>query len=1192
MADEFLKKKFKKIMVANRSEIAIRVLRAASELGLRTVAMYTYEDRYSLHRYKADESYQIGADDQPLRPYLDVEEILRVAKMNQVEAIHPGYGFLSENVNFAKRCREEGIVFVGPEPESMEQLGDKIAAKVVAKAAGVPMIPDSHASLTSIDTAQNEARRIGFPVMLKAASGGGGRGMRVVRDAEQLNRAFNEARSEAKTAFGDDTVFLEKFVENPKHIEVQIIGDKYGEVSHLFERDCSVQRRFQKVVEIAPSLTLSQATRDKLYAYALKICRSVNYSNAGTVEFLVDSDENIYFIEVNPRIQVEHTITEEITGVDIVRSQILIAMGYRLSSSKLKLQQKDIECAGFAIQCRITTENPEENFKPDYGTLIAYRSPGGFGIRLDAGSAYAGAQISPFFDSMLVKVTAWGRTFTGAADRLLRALSEFRIRGVKTNIGFLENLLHNDTFRHGACTVNFMGDHPELLKMPRRQDRGTKLLKFMADVIVNGNKDVPFIDPKKNELFRKPIVPSYQLSAISYQQTDEKLIADSSKLIANRGSRDRLQELGRAGFIQWLKNEKQIHYTDTTFRDAHQSLLATRFRTYDMKQVAKSYAHHFGDKLFSIEMWGGATFDVALRFLKECPWKRLEILREQMPNVLFQMLVRGSNGVGYKAYPDNLIVKFIETAAEKGIDVFRIFDSFNNIDSMRTSIQTVVKNTNVLAEACICYTGNIMDTGQWTPDTGKTSSSSGVHRPSSYNKYTLQYYVDMARRLEDEGAHILGIKDMAGLLKPMAAELLIGTLREKISIPIHLHTHDTSGIQSATYLKAIDAGVNVVDVAIASMSGLTSQPNFNSLAAMMKDHPRNNDLDIHTLNQFSNYWEAVRDFYYPFESDLRAGTAEVYENEIPGGQYSNLRPQARSLGLEEKFDTIKENYAVVNKLFGDIVKVTPSSKVVGDMALFMTANNLSPEDLFKKGATLSFPESVKEMMRGDLGLNPGGFPHELQNIILNGEKSHDKNPNDYLAPINFDIEFQKFKQKFGDYVHEMDFLSYQLYPKVFEDFNKHYELYGAVRNIPTPAFFYGMKAGEEILVEIDKGKSILIKFLNMTEPNDAGERTVFFLLNGQTRSITVRDTKVKTNVIAHTKSRSKFDIGAPLQGSISRIFVHEGDEVDINTPLFVIEAMKMESTIASPYKARVKKIHLNERTLVEQDDLIVELEVF
>ena len=1192
MPDEFLKKKFKKIMVANRSEIAIRVLRAASELGMRTVAMYTYEDRYSLHRYKADESYQIGADDQPLRPYLDVEEILRVAKMNQVEAIHPGYGFLSENVNFARRCREEGIIFIGPEPESMEQLGDKIAAKIVAKAAGVPMIPDSHISLTTIDIAQSEAQRIGFPVMLKAASGGGGRGMRVVRDAEQLNRAFNEARSEAKTAFGDDTVFLEKFVENPKHIEVQIIGDKYGEVSHLFERDCSVQRRFQKVVEIAPSLTLSQATKNKLYEYALKICRSVNYSNAGTVEFLVDSDENIYFIEVNPRIQVEHTITEEITGVDIVRSQILIAMGYRLGSSKLKLEQKDIECAGFAIQCRITTENPEENFKPDYGTLIAYRSPGGFGIRLDAGSAYAGAQISPFFDSMLVKVTAWGRTFTGAADRLLRALSEFRIRGVKTNIGFLENLLHNETFRHGACTVNFMGDNPELLKMPRRQDRGTKLLKFMADVIVNGNKDVPFIDPKRNALFRKPVIPSYQLSAISYQQTDEKLIADSYKLIAVKGTRDRLNDFGRAAFIHWLKNEKQIHYTDTTFRDAHQSLLATRFRTYDMQQVAASYAHHFGDKLFSIEMWGGATFDVALRFLKEDPWKRLEILREKMPNVLFQMLVRGSNGVGYKAYPDNLIVKFIETAAEKGIDVFRIFDSFNNVDSMRTSIQTVVKNTNVLAEACICYTGDVMKDFRFSISDFRLKNpnpKSEIENPKS-TKYTLQYYIDMARRLEDEGAHILGIKDMAGLLKPMAAEILIQTLRENVSMPIHLHTHDTSGIQSATYLKAIDAGVNVIDVAMASMSGLTSQPNFNSLAAMMKDHPRNNDLDIHTLNQFSNYWEAVRDLYYPFESDLRAGTAEVYENEIPGGQYSNLRPQARSLGLEEKFDTIKENYAVVNKLFGDIVKVTPSSKVVGDMALFMTANNLSSEDLFKKGATLSFPESVKEMMRGDLGLNPGGFPHDLQNIILNGEKPHDKNPNDYLSPIDFEKEFTTFKEKFGDYVTDLDFLSYQLYPKVYEDFNSHFEKYGAVRNIPTPAFFYGLKHNEEILVEIDKGKSILIKFLNMTEPSDAGERTVFFLLNGQTRSITVRDTKVKTTIVAHKKVTNKFDIGAPLQGSISRIFVNEGDEVDINTPLFVIEAMKMESTIASPYKARVRKIHLPERTLVEQDDLIVELE--
>lgn len=1142
-------------MVANRGEIAIRVLRAATELGLRTVAVFTYEDRYSLHRYKADESYQIGADDAPLRPYLDVEEIIRVAKANAVEAIHPGYGFLSENVGLAKRCREEGITWIGPDPEVMEALGDKVAAKKIARAVEVPMIPDAvfdtEGGVTDADILA-AGQHIGFPVIVKAAAGGGGRGMRVVRTEGELLKAFKEASSEAKTAFGDGTVFLEKFIENPKHIEVQILGDKYGNLVHLYERDCSVQRRFQKVVEIAPSLTLQEATREKLYEYALRICQHVNYSCAGTVEFLLDADENIYFIEVNPRVQVEHTITEEITGIDIVRSQILISMGYALAHPTLKIgAQSDIECQGFAIQCRITTEDPTENFKPDYGTLIAYRSAGGFGIRLDAGSAYAGSQISPFFDSMLVKVTAWGRTYTGAADRLLRALSEFRIRGVKTNIGFLENVLRDETFRTGACTVNFIGDNPQLLKLPRRQDRGTKQLSYLANVIVNGNSDVPFIDPKRNALFRTAKVPHFDVLQAK-----------------PNGTRQILLEKGATGFAEWLKAEKKIHYTDTTFRDAHQSLLATRLRTHDMAKVAESYAAHFGDKLFSLEMWGGATFDVAMRFLKECPWRRLEILRAAMPNVLFQMLIRGSNGVGYKAYPDNLIEKFIEKAAEGGIDVFRIFDSFNNIDSMRTSIRAT-RQTHAIAEACIGYTGDFMD--------------------KSRPKYSLQYYLDMARQLEDEGAHILGIKDMAGLLKPFAAEILVSKLKEHINIPIHLHTHDTSSIQPATYLKAIEAGVDVIDVALSSMSGLTSQPNFNAIVAMMQGHERDNAMDLRLLNQFSNYFEDIREYYYPFESELKAGTAEVYEHEIPGGQYSNLRPQARSLGLESKFETVKQNYKVVNELFGDIVKVTPSSKVVGDMALFMTANGLTKEDVLLRGANLSFPESVKEMMRGDLGLNPGGFPADIQNAILKGEKANDKQPNAYLKPIDFEVEFAKFKEKFGEFVHFNDFLSYQLYPKVWEEFNTHFETYGAVRNIPTPAFFYGLQPNEEILVEIDKGKSILIKYLYKTEPNAAGERTVFFLLNGQTRSIVVRDKKVETKVIAHQKVSLPHHIGAPLQGSLARILVREGDTVAKNTPLFVIEAMKMESTIAAPMSGTIEKIYLAEKTLVEQDDLVIEL---
>ena len=1143
---------FQKILVANRGEIAIRVLRAASELRLRTVAMYTYEDRYSLHRYKADEAYQIGEDDEPLKPYLDIEEILRVAKRNGVEAIHPGYGFLSENVNFAQRCGEEGIIFIGPDPEVMKRLGDKVAAKKIACAVNVPLIEDSKATLDSEKVILHEANNIGFPIMVKAVAGGGGRGMRVVRDEQQLLKAVNEAKGEALTAFGDDTIFLEKYIENPKHIEVQILGDRYQNIVHLFERDCSVQRRFQKVVEIAPSVTLKQNTRNALYEYALAICRHVGYSNAGTAEFLVDQQENIYFIEVNPRIQVEHTITEEITGIDIVRSQILIAMGYPLSDPAISIHnQNDIKANGFAIQCRITTEDPEADFKPDYGKLIAYRSAAGFGIRLDAGSAYAGAKISPFFDSMLVKVTASGRTLSEAADRLGRALAEFRVRGVKTNIGFLVKLLQIESFKAGKATVAFIEENRKDLKPPRYRDRGTKLLRYLANVIVNGNADVKYVDESK--VFKTPLVPSF------------KTLKDYPK-----GSRDELLELGPEKFAQQLKNKKAIQYTDTTFRDAHQSLLATRVRTKDMIRVAESYARHHGQDIFSMEVWGGATFDVSLRFLKECPWKRLELIRQAMPNVLLQMLLRGSNAVGYTAYPDNLIERFIEESWKQGIDVFRIFDSLNWIEGMKTSIRTVRARTSALAEACICYTGDVTN-----PDE---------------KKFNLQYYLDLARRLEDEGAHLIGIKDMAGLLKPYAAEQLITSLKEVVDIPLHLHTHDTSSIQSATYLKAIEAGVDVIDVALSSMSGLTSQPNFNSVVAMLEGHERENKIDLTSLNKFSNYWETVREYYYPFETELKAGTAEVYHHEIPGGQYSNLRPQARGLGLEDQFETIKNNYKYVNDLFGRIVKVTPSSKVVGDMAMFMTANKLTPEDIQQKGTTLAFPDSVKALMRGDLGQIEGGFPAGIQQMILKGEQPYTDQPNAHLQPIDFDAAFDAFKKQFGPYVHFLDFLSYKLYPKVFTDYQHHYETYGTVRNIPSPAFFYGLKPNEEIMIEIESGKRILVRYLNISEPNELGYRIVLFQLNGQNRSIEVKDQAAKTKIVAHKKVESDKEIGAPLQGSLSKILVEEGVKVEVNTPLFIIEAMKMESTITSPMVGKVKKIHLAEKTMVEMDDVVVEME--
>ncbi len=1144
------RKPFTKLLVANRSEIAIRVFRAATELGITTVAIYTHEDRYSLHRYKADEAYQIGPNDEPLKPYLDIEEIIHVAKKNGVDAIHPGYGFLSENVKFARRCAEEGITFIGPSPESMDQLGDKVAAKVIARAVEVPLIEDSQKALTSYEITLEEAHRIGYPIMVKAVSGGGGRGMRVVRDDKELKKAYREARNEAKVAFGDDTIFLEKFIENPKHIEVQVLGDQEGNLVHLFERDCSVQRRFQKVVEVAPAVSLGQQTRNRLYNYALRIANYVNYYNAGTVEFLVDTDENIYFIEVNPRIQVEHTVTEEVTGIDIVRSQILIAMGVPLYDAKIDiLNQASISCLGCAIQCRITTEDPLSGFKPDYGTLIHYRSAGGFGIRLDAGSAFTGARVSPFFDSMLVKVTAWGRTQPEAARRLRRALQEYRVRGVQTNIGFLENVLMNDTFQAGKATVSFIKENQDLLEPSRRQNRGTKMLKYLANVIVNGNPDVKFVD--ENKQFRTPIVPEFD----KYQKPP-------------KGTRDIFLELGREDFVQWLRDNKQIQYTDTTFRDAHQSLLATRVRTKDLVNVAQSYAQH-NPNVFSLECWGGATFDVSLRFLKECPWKRLELLRKAMPNTMLQMLLRGSNAVGYAAYPDNLIEQFIIRAAETGIDIFRIFDSLNWIEAMKTSIRIVREKTNAIAEACICYTGDFTNPKE--------------------KKYTLKYYTNLAKELEAEGAHIIGIKDMAGLLKPYAAEKLVKALRKAVSIPLHLHTHDTSSIQSATYLKAIEAGVDIVDVALSSMSGLTSQPNYNSLVAAMEGHKRENPHNLSLLNQFSNYWEAIRAYYYPFETELRAGTAEVYEYEIPGGQYSNLRPQARGLGLEDQFETIKKNYRDVNELFGHIVKVTPSSKVVGDMAMFMTSNGLTKDDILRKGDSLAFPDSVKALFRGDLGQATGGFPKKLQALVLKGEDPYTERPNAHLAPIDFDAEFMEFRKEFGRYVSMDDFISYKLYPKVFRKYQAHYEEYGAVRNLPTPAFFYGLKSNEEILVDIEEGKNILIQFLNLTEPNEDGMRLANFRLNGQTRSILVKDKHVQIEEVIHLKASSDKHIGAPLQGSLSKVLVREGDEVDVNTPLFVIEAMKMESTITSPQAGVVKQIHLPEKTMVQQDDLVVEL---
>ncbi len=1142
-------KKIEKLLVANRGEIALRVLRAGSELRISTVAMYTYEDRYSLHRYKADEAYQIGKDNDPLKPYLDIEEIIQVAKANKVDAIHPGYGFLSENVDFARRCQEEGIIFVGPRPEVMDQLGDKVKAKLIAIEAGVPIIPDNKIPLTTVEIALSEAAKISYPIMVKAASGGGGRGMRVVRTDDELHTAFIEARREAKNAFGDDTIFLEKFVENPKHIEVQIIGDNQGNIVHLFERDCSVQRRFQKVVEVAPAPNLREETRTALHEYALKIARYVNYNNAGTVEFLVDQEENIYFIEVNPRIQVEHTVTEEITGIDIVRTQIMIAAGHSLSSRPILIEQDKIECNGFALQCRVTTEDPQNGFKPDYGQIIAYRNAGGFGIRIDEGSPYPGVKISPFFDSLLAKITARGRTLQGACQRLNRALREFRVRGVKTNVDFLQNVLEHEVFYEGQANVGFIDNHPELFNYRPKRDRATKLLRYLSKVAVNGNSDVRYID--ENKVFSTPIVPDYDKF-----QTPQK------------GTKDLLTDLGPEKFAQWLLEQKEIQITDTTFRDAHQSLIATRVRTRDMMKVARAYALHH-PQTFSLEVWGGATFDVAMRFLKECPWERLRLMREAVPNILLQMLLRGSNAVGYTAYPDNLVEKFIEQAWETGVDIFRIFDSLNWVENMKVSIKTIRERTGGLAEACICYTGDILNPNK--------------------SKYDLQYYLDLARSLEDEGAHILAIKDMAGLLKPYSANLLISELKKVVNLPIHLHTHDTSAAQLATYMKGVEAGVDVVDVALSSMSGLTSQPNFNTFVEIMGNTERAPKFDVNSLNEFSNYWETVRQFYYPFESGLKAGTGEVYQHEIPGGQYSNLGPQANSLGLGDRMSDIKRAYSEVNELFGDIVKVTPSSKVVGDFALYMVANGLTKEEVLEKGEDISFPQSVKSFFRGELGQPHGGFPDALQKMVLKDEKPLSGRANESMEPVDFDKEFETFQKDFPLKDQFTDFLSFKLYPKVFQQFYEHFEQYGDVSVLPTLSYFYPMKAGTEAIFEMDAGKDLLVQLIYIGDVDEEGFRNIQFKLNGQTRTLRVKDESVEVQSIKNAKVEAEGDIGAPLQGLLSKIFVKAGDKVKKNTPLFVIEAMKMETTITATKDGKVASIHLPEGSLIEADDLVVKM---
>ncbi|MGE6203145.1 pyruvate carboxylase [Guptibacillus hwajinpoensis] len=1139
-----------KILVANRGEIAIRIFRACTELNIRTVAIYSKEDSGSYHRYKADEAYLVGEDKKPIDAYLDIEGIIEIAKANDIDAIHPGYGFLSENLQFAKRCQEEGLIFIGPELDHLRMFGDKVEARKQAILAGLPVIPGTDGPVEGLDEVKAFADENGYPLMIKAALGGGGRGMRIVRSEESLAEAYDRAKSEAKAAFGRDEIYVEKFVENPKHIEVQILGDKHGNTIHLYERDCSVQRRHQKVVEVAPSVSLTQDSRREICEAAVKLMENVQYVNAGTVEFLVNKEGDFYFIEVNPRVQVEHTITEMITGIDIVQSQIMIAEGEHIHGDRLGIpKQDDIDCHGYAIQCRVTTEDPENNFMPDTGKLMAYRSGGGFGVRLDAGNAYQGAVITPYYDSLLVKLSTWALNFDQASSKMVRNLKEFRIRGIKTNIAFLENVMKHENFRSGEYDTSFIDSSPELFVFPKRKDRGTKMLSYIGNITVNG---FPGLDIKKKPAFTKRRVPH-----LKYSDPIPK------------GTKQILDEQGADGLVKWVKEQKKTLLTDTTFRDGHQSLLATRMRTTDLLHIAEPTARMLPE-LFSMEMWGGATFDVSLRYLKEDPWDRLIKLREKVPNVMFQMLLRASNAVGYKNYPDNLIREFVQKSADAGIDVFRIFDSLNWVDGMTKAIEAV-RQTGKIAEASICYTGDISN-----PDK---------------SKYNLNYYQQLAKELEDAGAHILGIKDMAGLLKPQAAYELVSTLKETVSIPIHLHTHDTSGNGIYTYAKAIEAGVDIVDVAVSSMAGLTSQPSANSLYYAMDGSERQPDISIKALEELSHYWEDTRKYYSGFESGMTAPHTEVYEHEMPGGQYSNLQQQAKGVGLGERWDDVKRMYRRVNEMFGDIVKVTPSSKVVGDMALYMVQNNLTEDDVYERGESLDFPDSVVELFQGYLGQPYQGFPKELQQIILKGREPITSRPGELLEPVNFTDLKETLYHKLNRQVTSHDLISYALYPKVYLEYAEVQEMFGDVSVLDTPTFLYGMRLGEEVEVEIEQGKTLIVKLVSVGEPNLEGKRTLYFELNGQPREVVIKDENIKTAIAAKPKAdrTNPNHIGATMPGTVIKVLVEKGERVNKGDHLMITEAMKMETTVQAPRSGTVEHIHVANGEGIESGDLLLEM---
>ncbi|MFC4668890.1 pyruvate carboxylase [Seohaeicola nanhaiensis] len=1144
---------FSKILIANRGEIAIRIMRAANEMGKKTVAVYAEEDKLGLHRFKADEAYRIGEGLGPVAAYLSIPEIIRVAKLSGADAIHPGYGLLSENPDFVDACTQAGITFIGPKAETMRALGDKASARRVAIAAGVPVIPATEVLGDDMDAIRKEAAEVGYPLMLKASWGGGGRGMRPINNEKELAEKVMEGRREAEAAFGNGEGYLEKMITRARHVEVQILGDKHGNMYHLFERDCSVQRRNQKVVERAPAPYLTEEQRAEICELGYRICKHVNYECAGTVEFLMDmTDGKFYFIEVNPRVQVEHTVTEEVTGIDIVRAQILIAEGKTIAEATGKASQEDIRLTGHALQCRVTTEDPQNNFIPDYGRITAYRSATGMGIRLDGGTAYAGGVITRYYDSLLTKVTAKAPTPEMAIARMDRALREFRIRGVSTNIAFVENLLKHPTFLSNEYTTKFIDETPELFTFRKRRDRGTKVLTYIADITVNGHPETK-ARPKPPADLKPPKPPALR--------TEEPRM----------GTRNLLEQKGPQAVADWMKAQRQLLITDTTMRDGHQSLLATRMRSLDMIKVAPAYAANL-PQLFSVECWGGATFDVAYRFLQECPWQRLRDLRERMPNVMTQMLLRASNGVGYTNYPDNVVQSFVAQAATTGVDVFRVFDSLNWVENMRVAMDAVVEAGKV-CEGSICYTGDINDPAR--------------------SKYNLKYYVQMGKDLKAAGAHVLGLKDMAGLLKPAAARVLIQALKEEVGLPIHFHTHDTAGVAVASILAAAEAGVDAVDCAMDALSGNTSQATLGSVVEALRHTPRDTGLDIDAIREISDYWEAVRGQYAAFESGMQAPSSEVYLHEMPGGQFTNLKAQARSLGLEERWHEVAQMYAEVNMMFGDIVKVTPSSKVVGDMALMMVSQGLTRSQVEDPNVEVAFPDSVIDMMKGNLGQPPGGFPEAIVRKVLKGEAPNLERPGKHLAPVDLEeVRAEVSKELEGKPVDDEDLNGYLMYPKVFLDYMGRHRIYGPVRTLPTKTFFYGMEPGEQISAEIDPGKTLEIRLQAVGETGEDGEVRVFFELNGQPRVIRVPNRAVKAQTAARPKAATgnPNHVGAPMPGVVASVGAQVGQKVKAGDLLLTIEAMKMETGIHADRDATIQAVHVTPGAQIDAKDLLVELE--